>query len=738
MHERTYALSTATHKESEAWSPEGPLTWAEVTDRLPSLRCWVGGTLSGPKRSKDTVVSRSILTLDEDEPARGWAVDVDLTLGCAFIRHTTKRHTPSMPRYRLLVPLSRDVTPDEYWLIANAVMDVVGWGKDRGGAQAERFMFGPPEGAEIVCVEGEPLDVDAWLSRAEAIEPRHGERAARDADPDGPASDRQINRAYALLDQAAWEVENLKEQATGQLLEGRNAACIKWLPTLYRFALGDCLDESEIDARIRQAAQAASGDHPFTDAEYSTVSQSAWGYATEPDRPDVEEASDVFTPMPIPEGLPSNPDLFFDPSGLRAKVLADTIANYVTYAVDSRDDRQFYVYRDGCWVPGGKVIPTVTAQLLGDRYRRAHLSNAVDMLRYTPGVREIDCGPTPRWINVPNGLLDWQTGELHPHTPDVLSTVQLPVKWNPGAECPAFEQFLGEVLPADCLEPTEGGPGFIWELLGYCLYSGNPHHVAVLLYGNGRNGKGALLRVIERLVGASNTSSVPLHDLSENRFRAATLYGRLLNIAGDLDARWLANTATFKAITGGDSVQAERKYGAAFDFTPWALPIYSTNKAFGSADSSEGYLARWVVVPFPNSFLGREDRNLDARLGQDDELQGVLRRAAEALPALMKRGRLPEPQSVTEAKRRFVLSGDQVRAWLDEECVLEPDAWSPGTELFGSYLECNWEDRGAKVLSRREFYNRLAQVGGITEAKRRGTRGYRGIRVRGLNESVTV
>lgn len=734
MPERTYALSTATRKESEAWAPVGPLTWAEVSDRLPALRCWVGGRLSGAKRSKDTVVDRSVLTLDEDEPAKGWTVDVGLVLGCAYLWHPTKRSTPSAPRYRLVVPLSRDVPPDDYWVIANVVMDAIGWGRDRGGAEAERFMYGPPAEATVTCIDGPPLDVDAWLARAVEVEPRHASRGRHDVRLDGPASDRQVQRANALLDQAAREVASLTD-ATGAALEGRNAACIKWLPTLYRFALGDCLDERQIDARLLEAAKAAPGDHPFTESEFAAVSHSAWGYAIEPDRPAVEEPEDVFTPVLLSDHLPADPDLFFDRSaGLRVKVLADTIAHHVTYAVDSRDDRQFYVYRHGCWVAGGKAIPTVTAQLLGDRYRRAHLSNVIDLLRYAPGVREIDCGPTPRWINVPNGLLDWQTGELHPHTPDVLSTVQLPVRWDPDADCPAFGRFLREVLPADCLEPSEGGPGFIWELLGYCLYSGNPLHVAVLLYGNGRNGKGALLRVIERLVGADNTSSVPLHDLSENRFRAATLYGRLLNIAGDLDARWLANTATFKAITGGDSVQAERKYGSAFDFTPWALPIYSTNKAFGSADSSEGYLARWVVVPFPNSFLGREDRSLDARLGGEDELRGVLRRAAEALPALMCRGRLPEPQSVRDAKTRFILSGDQVRAWIDEECVVGPDAWTPGTALFRSYSACNWEDRGARALSRREFYNRLAQVGGITEAKRRGTRGYKGLRLREVNE----
>ena len=78
---------------------------------------------------------------------------------------------------------------------------------------------------------------------------------------------------------------------------------------------------------------------------------------------------------------------------------------------------------------------------------------------------------------------------------------------------------------------------------------------------------------------AMGQSAEALHDLIENRFRAATLYGKLANIAGDLDAKWLDSTALFKAITGGDTIMGEHKFGAAFDFTPWALPIFSANKA---------------------------------------------------------------------------------------------------------------------------------------------------------------
>ena len=422
---------------------------------------------------------------------------------------------------------------------------------------------------------------------------------------------------------------------------------------------------------------------------------------------------------------------FFNHDGLKARDLAEAVMREIPCGYGTADER-LYIYTGGVWLPNDGRIEAKNAQLLGNRYRNAHSRNALDMVRYSPNVTRITSEPVSRYINVRNGMFRWEDGTLLAHSPNYRCTVQLPVDYDPNAKCPRFERYLADVLPPDCYEPAGDSPGFIWELIGYALYSGNPLHIAVLLFGKGRNGKGVMIRVLRRLIGDRNCSTVGLHELAENRFRTATLFGKIVNLAGDLDGRWLTNTATFKAITGGDSIQGEYKYGAVFDFQPWALPFYSANKAFGSADSSEGWVARWVVVPFPTSFIGREDRGLDARLQSDAELRGILRRGVAALPALMARGRLPEPESVRQAKAAFVTASDAVRSWLDEHCQLDPDAWTPRTDLYRTY---RWHtgDDGAKQLSTREFYSRLEQVSGIRLTTRQGTRGFAGVRL--LNAS---
>jgi putative DNA primase/helicase len=184
----------------------------------------------------------------------------------------------------------------------------------------------------------------------------------------------------------------------------------------------------------------------------------------------------------------------------------------------------------------------------------------------------------------------------------------------------------------------------------------------------------------------------------------------------------------FKAITGGDLVQAEHKFGHPFEFTPWAFPFYSANKAFGSADSSEGWVSRWTIVPFPNQFDDDPDRGLDAVLQAPDQLRGVMARGVRALPALMARGRFLQPESVIAAKTAFIEASDAVRAWVGEHCALDFDAWTERKRLYRAYQTQACAD-SPKLLGAREFYNRIEQVGGIVAAKRHGVRGFRGIKV---------
>ncbi|MGH3629551.1 MAG: phage/plasmid primase, P4 family, partial [Sciscionella sp.] len=413
----------------------------------------------------------------------------------------------------------------------------------------------------------------------------------------------------------------------------------------------------------------------------------------------------------------ASPLEYFHPQhGLLASKLARHVLDKGPLA-QGVDDRMWR-YCGGVWRPEKSVVRNRCARLLGDLFRIGHVSNVEHVVRSR--VPEIACDPVPEYINFRNGLLDWRTGQLHPHTPDVLTTVQLPVDYDSDASCPAFEEFLASVVPADMLLT-------VWELIGYLMYSGNPLHKAVMLMGRGRNGKGTLLRVINAVLGVRNVTSVSLHDLVNTRFSTASLFGKLANIAGDIDGGYLENTAVFKAITGGDQISAEHKGRDRFDFSPWAVPVFSANKIPASSDTTSGYLSRWVVLPFPNSFEGREDRTLDTRLRSAGELRGIAARGVAALPELLKRGDFILTESAKNARDEFIRRVDQVRTWINDCTEEDADHWVYRTDLYHAYQ--TWANRdGYKPLRAGEFYDRLESAGAAT-AKVHGKRGFTGLRV---------
>lgn len=189
---REYAFAFGAHNAYH-WNNHDPLSWEGFLEWLalddPAARKACGGYVAGelqpttghPKkpdcvglhRRADAVVKRSVAVLDADAASDTFFLDVSTELaGVALAMYTTWSHTPEKPRWRLLVPLSEDVKPDDYRLIIKALMHDLGAEQfDKGSSEPERVMFRPStQGAyHAHVVEGEPLDVEAWLARAEAL-----------------------------------------------------------------------------------------------------------------------------------------------------------------------------------------------------------------------------------------------------------------------------------------------------------------------------------------------------------------------------------------------------------------------------------------------------------------------------------------------------------------------------------------------------------------------------------------
>lgn len=409
--------------------------------------------------------------------------------------------------------------------------------------------------------------------------------------------------------------------------------------------------------------------------------------------------------------------------GLKAMTAAQAVIELGPLMVDAQG--VFWIYVAGVWRPDmtGLEVRKRIVRLLGERYRPSHYRTIREVLAtLAPAFQLL---PASSVINFGNGMLRWQ-GDPDPvlveHHPEFMSTVRLPIDWDPAALCPLFDAFLAAAVPEDDRDRA-------WQVLGYLLMSGNPLQRLFMLTGTGGNGKGVYLNVVRAMLGDANTAAEPLHDLSENRFSTAELHGKLANICGDIDATYIQNTARIKELSGDDRMKGEHKNERQFYFKFWGKAIFSANAVPRSSDSSKGWTRRWEVVPFPYAPT-KPDPSLSERIVAA-ELPGIAVRAVHALRELMAAGEFSRGESADTAHAEFAEKANRVLRWIndpDSNVTTDGETWNKGTILLSAFRQWEGYDQGNghKDMGSQQF-NELARQAGLEFTKRRGQRGYYGL-----------
>lgn len=367
-------------------------------------------------------------------------------------------------------------------------------------------------------------------------------------------------------------------------------------------------------------------------------------------------------------------------------------------------DLDFWGFERGVWKPNHYIVEDRLIPKLGNAWRTTHATHTKDIVRYR--AQKITGDPVEPVMNFRNGGLRWEASDdLEEHDSTLGSTVQLGCDWDTEATCPYFDAFLADVMHPDYV-------ALAWEMIGYLMLSGNPLQMAFMFYGSGGNGKGTLMDVLGRLLGRENIAAESLDNLATNRFRTANLFGKIANLAGDIDATYQESTATFKGITGEDMITAERKNGQPFRFYCWAVPVFSANKFPGSSDVTDGYLRRWTILHFHKRIPTDKMKDRSELMALfEAELSGIALKGVRALRNLMDRGHFAPQGEAVKGKEEFAQAIDQVRQWVTAGQVsAAPGGGTPIDRLYQAYTY--WADRtGKRKVNETEFSHRLDAIG---------------------------
>lgn len=254
--------------------------------------------------------------------------------------------------------------------------------------------------------------------------------------------------------------------------------------------------------------------------------------------------------------------------------------------------------------------------------------------------------PTEHLINLKNGVYNWETGNLESHSPDYYFLYEIPVEYNPDAECPKIEKFMKQTFEKRDIP-------LLYKFIGDCLQPTYKFKKALMLIGPTDTGKTQFLNIVEEFLGYSTISHVSLSKLCSDRFASSDLYGKLANISGDLDDTTIDRTSIFLMATGDDRLRAEWKFKDAFDFKNYAKLMFSCNDIPESNNRTDAYYNRWIIIEANNQVP--EDKKIKGfykTICTEQELSGLLNHALKGLEKLENNGY--EYYRTTEEIRKFM------------------------------------------------------------------------------------
>lgn len=330
------------------------------------------------------------------------------------------------------------------------------------------------------------------------------------------------------------------------------------------------------------------------------------------------------------------------------------------------DTRQVYTYNGTHWVEildleirawmASIVKPSPSSQEMGELIARllAHGANQtrLDSMHRTREGK----------ANFLNGTVDYANGgELVPHNPEDGFTSVLPYNYDKYAQAPKFDAFLMEIFEKPCVVKV------MKEFLGYCL-SGDTCWLqkAVLLVGDGANGKSVLLETVADAAGRDYVSSVPMQDLHNPVSRAA-LVNKLFNYSEETSYNSLRDSSTFKALVTGGVTTVKKLYQQPYEIANKAKFLMSCNEIPEIHDQSRGLFRRLLIVRMEKTFVGTTD-NKFLRDELRAELPGIFNMLIEAY-RLAKAARSFSESSVLDNNLSVVRDeSSQIMGFIDD-CV---------------------------------------------------------------------
>jgi putative DNA primase/helicase len=378
-----------------------------------------------------------------------------------------------------------------------------------------------------------------------------------------------------------------------------------------------------------------------------------------------------------------------------AKEGLDKISKYIsekyhfkTFSENDGNRDEIYIFQDGIYTRNGAfmTIKKLVKKILGEEHSSHYSTEIIEKVKINTAeiglTKDEFATKDQNLICIKNGILNLETRELMPHSPEHPFLSKIPVDYNPAADCPQIKKlFEGIFYPEDI--PV------IQEWLGNCLLRNYKFKKALLLEAPMNAGKTQFLNVLHNFIGQDNISGVSLQNMYKD-FSVASLFGKHINIVDDLSFRDVKETGKFKMATGDGVMSARNLYHDMFSFSNFSKLTFATNQIPKIDFDDDAYYFRWIIIRCPFTHGEKEEKtvpDIGNKISTPEELSGLLNYALEGLKRLEENRGFSYDSSLEEVKSIMQRSSSTVMAFIQDEIIEDSEGLIPKSVFFNAYKD---------------------------------------------------
>lgn len=350
--------------------------------------------------------------------------------------------------------------------------------------------------------------------------------------------------------------------------------------------------------------------------------------------------------------------------------LADTIEYFETFKYISEDDTdQLFIKEEGIWKEKGESkVTNYCMELTNEEmYSKRAINNVKDIIKNRNRIykEEKFFQPPERKVPFNNGVYDVEKDEFRPYQDEDNFLFKHPVNYVENLE-EEDEEKVEEFL--DTVQDTKRKKQILKECAGLALLPSYPIDKAPILFGDGGNGKGVFVDMLEKML--ADYHEINLGEFTDDDFAKAELENTTFVFFDEF--QHIGDVSKVKQFIGSEEFRVRHMHQEGYMAKQIAFPILAGNELPNPPERRPSFWRRWEIIDFPYRFTEKNDEHKDMKSKSELEqkywtqeaLDCYATKAVHTLKDTIERQGFTDGQTIKEVEHRWNQRATPVYSFL--------------------------------------------------------------------------